>query len=169
GTTLLLHSVTGISSPRVLLVGLGKESEFSEKEYRQAVRASLKALSNGGTSDAASFLAELPVKKHDITWKVAQHAEVAMDGAYRFDQMKGKSAKEKSEPAKKLTKLVINVPQQDDIEKAEDGLKAGRSIALGVSFAKDLGNLPPNVCTPTYLAEQALALAKSHGITVEVL
>jgi leucyl aminopeptidase len=169
GTTLLLHSVPGTSSARVLLVGLGKEREFSEKEYRHAVRASLKALSNGGTGDAASFLAELPVKKQDITWKVAQHAEVAMDGAYRFDQMKGKAAKDKAEPAKKLTKLVINVPQRGDIQKAEDSLKVGRSVASGVSFAKDLGNLPPNVCTPTYLAEQALALAKSHGITVEVL
>jgi leucyl aminopeptidase len=42
-------------------------------------------------------------------------------------------------------------------------------LAAGVSLAKDLGNLPPNVCTPSYLAEQALALGKTHQFKVEVL
>ena len=58
---------------------------------------------------------------------------------------------------------------KSDIAAAEAGLKQGLALAAGVSFAKDLGNLPPNVCTPTYLAEQAEALAKSHGIKVQVL
>lgn len=169
-SSLLLHNVPGTSCERVLLVGLGKEREFREREYRQAVRTSINALGKSGATDVASFLAELPVKKRDIAWKVAHLAEVAMDSAYRFDQMKGKTAREarKSE-AKGIAKLAINVPERGDIKKAEDALKQGLAIASGVDFAKDLGNLPPNVCTPTYLAEQALALAKSHGITVQAL
>ena len=165
GSSLLLHSVPGTLCERVLLVGLGKEREFRASEYRQAVRASIKALSNGGASDVASFLAELPVKKHDITWKVAQLAEVATDSAYRFDRMKSKVNDEN----KGIAKLVINVPQRNDLKKGEDALKQGLAIASGVHFAKDLGNLPGNVCTPTYLAEQAQALAKNHGLQVQVL
>ncbi|MEO8417783.1 MAG: leucyl aminopeptidase [Methylophilaceae bacterium] len=165
GSTLLLHSVPGTLCDRILLVGLGKEREFHEREYRQAVRASVKALSKSGAADVASFLAELPIKKHDITWKVAQLAEVAQDSAYRFDRLKSKI----NDEIKGITKLIINVPQRNDLKKGEAGLKQGLAIASGVHFAKDLGNLPGNICTPTYLAEQAKALGESHGVQVEVL
>ncbi len=165
GSTLLLHSVPGTLCDRILLVGLGKEREFHEREYRQAVRTSVKALSKSGAADVASFLVELPIKKHDITWKVAQLAEVAQDSAYRFDRLKSKA----NDEIKGITKLIINVPQRNDLKKGEVGLKQGLAIASGVHFAKDLGNLPGNICTPTYLAEQAKALGESHGVQVEVL
>ena len=165
GSTLLLHSVPGTMTDRVLLVGLGKEREFGEREYRQAVRASLKALSNSGAADVASFLAELPVKKHSIEWRVAHLAEVASDVFYRFDRMKSKPA----DTDKGVRRLVINVPQRNDLKAGESGLKQGLAIGAGVSFTKDLGNLPPNYCTPTYLAEQAIALGKTYNFQVEVL
>jgi leucyl aminopeptidase len=165
GSTLLLHSVPGTMTDRVLLVGLGKEREFGEREYRQAVRASLKALSNSGAADVASFLAELPVKKHSIEWRVAHLAEVASDVFYRFDRMKSKPA----DTDKGVRRLVINVPQRNDLKAGESGLKQGLAIGAGVSFTKDLGNLPPNYCTPTYLAEQAIALGKTYNLQVEVL
>ncbi len=170
-SSLLLHNVPGTLCERVLLVGLGKEREFREREYHQAVRASVNALGKSGATDVASFLAEIPVKKRDIAWKVAHLTEMAMDSAYRFDRMKSKVSKEAgADKGKKgISKLTIHVAERSDIKKAEDALRQGLAIASGVNFAKDLGNLPPNVCTPTYLAEQALALAKSHGLTVKVL
>jgi leucyl aminopeptidase len=170
GSILLLHSVPALLSERVLLVGLGKERELDEKHYRQAVKAAIKAVNNCGASDAVSFLAELSVKKHDITWRVAQHAEVVLDAVYKFDCMKGKAAKaKKAETSRGISKLTINVASRVDIKPAEAGLKQGQAIGAGVSLAKDLGNLPPNVCTPTYLADQAKALSKSHGLEVQVL
>lgn len=169
-TTLLLQAVPGLPAERVLLVGLGKEREFDEKYYRQAVKASIKAVNGCGAADAVSFLAELVVKKHDIAWRVAQLAEVAMDAVYKFDCMKSKAGKDKKTGAGKgVKKLTINVATRAEIKLAESGLKQGLALASGVSLAKDLGNLPPNVCTPTYLAEQAKALSKSHGLQVQVL
>lgn len=165
GSSLLLHNVPGTLCERVLLVGLGKERELREKEYRKAVSASIKALANVDAADVASFLAELPVRKHDIAWKVAQLVEVALDSSYRFDRMKSKP----NDTLKAISKLIINVPQRNDLKKGEHGLRQGLAIASGVSFAKDLGNLPPNICTPTYLAEQAQELAKAYGIKVEIL
>jgi leucyl aminopeptidase len=170
GSTLLLHSVPGLLSERVLLVGLGKERELDEKHYRQAVKAAVKAINSCGASDAVSFLADLSIKKQDIAWRVAQHAEVVLDAVYKFDCMKGKAAKDKKADAPKgIKKLTINVVSRADIKPAEAGLKQGQAIGAGVRLAKDLGNLPPNVCTPTYLAEQAKALSKSHGLEVQVL
>lgn len=162
-STLLLHRVPNVASDRVLLVGLGKANELDERAYRKAVAASIKALSHGGVETAGSFLAELTVKKHNAHWKVAQIVEIASDCSYRFDHYKSKKPEHKG-----ITKLVINVDKADT-DAAELGLKQGLALANGVSFAKDLGNLPPNICTPTYLAEQAQALALTHGIKVQVL
>ena len=169
GASLLLHSLPGILSERVLLVGLGKEREFKESDYRKAVSTSIKALAKTGVSEATSFLADVTVKKQGYAWKVAQLVEVASDCVYRFDQMKGKAAKEAKTASKTIGKLVINVAGRADIKQAEDGLKQGLALASGIHFAKDLGNLPPNVCTPTYLADQAKALVKTHGLQVQVL
>ncbi len=162
GATLLLHALPAVAATRVLLVGLGKQTEFGEKQYRQAVRAAIKALPKGVTN-AAIFLAELTIKKSDIHAKVAQLVEVAMDATYQVNAIKQK----KAEPLP-LEKMAIFVEKTDE-KQAEAGLKHGLAIAAGVTLAKDLGNLPPNICTPTYLGKQAKALAKIYGFKVEVL
>jgi leucyl aminopeptidase len=162
GTSLLLHALAGVAATRVLLVGLGKQAEFGEKQYRQAVRAAVKALPKGVTN-AAVFLAELAIKKSDTHAKVAQLVEVALDATYQVNAVKQK----KAEPLP-LEKMAIFVDKTDSTQ-AEAGLKHGLAISAGVSLAKDLGNLPPNICTPTYLGEQAKKLAKSYGFKVEVL
>ncbi len=163
-TSLMLHSVPGTASERVLLVGLGKESDFTEKQYCKAVRASIKALANGGASKVTSFLAELPVKQLTIKQKVALLVEVCLDTSYKFDAIR----KKKEESKKGIATLNINVVAADAKE-AKAGLADGVALASGVSFAKDLGNLPPNVCTPSYLAEQAQSLGKKHDFKVKVL
>ncbi len=165
GTTLLLHNVPGTLCDRVLLVGLGKEREFREREYRQAVQASIKALDGRGAGDVASFLAELPVKKRDLAWRIEQMVELTMASIYRFSHPNCK----KTDERRGVSKLVINVPQRNELKLGDAALKRGLAIAKGVRLARDLGNLPGNICTPTYLAEQAQGLAKEYGLKVEVL
>ncbi len=165
GSTLLLHNVPGTLCDRVLLVGLGKEREFREREYRQAVQASIRALDGRGASDVASFLAEVPVKKRDLSWRIEQMVELTMAAVYRFSHPQCK----KSEERRGVYKLVINVPQRNELKLGDAALKRGLAIASGVRLAKDLGNLPGNICTPTYLAEQAAELANSYGMKLEVL
>jgi leucyl aminopeptidase len=145
---------------------LGKEADFAEKQYAKAVRASIKALEKSGALDATTCLAQLPVKALSAQRKVAYLSEAALDASYKFAAIKRKE--EKASPKKGIAKLTINVAQSD-VPAAETGLADGQALAAGVSLAKDLGNLPPNVCTPSYLAEQALALGKTHQFKVEVL
>ena len=160
--TLVLHGLANVAATRVMLVGLGKQVEFSEKHYRQAVRAAVKAMPAGVIS-ASFFLSELAIKKSDVQTKVAQLVEVAMDASYQINAIKLKKAEPKT-----LAKIAIVVEKSEN-SAAEAGLKHGLAISAGVSLAKDLGNLPPNICTPTYLGEQAKKLAKTYGFTVEVL
>ena len=166
-TTLMLHHVPGLASGRLLLVGLGKAEEFAEKQYARAARAAMKALEKSGAQEACTFLAELPLRDLSVRRKVAYLTEASLDAAYKFAAIKRKD--EKASPKPGLAKLTIHVASAADVPLAEAGLLEGQALAAGVSLAKDLGNLPPNVCTPTYLAEQALALGKAHQFKVEVL
>jgi len=167
-STIMLHSLPGIQSERVLLVGLGKETEFTEKQYCKAVRASAKALASTGANVVGSFLAELPVKTLDMRWKVSHLVEVTLDASYKFNAIKRKS-EDKPGTKKGIASLSINVPQASDTQASTVGLADGLALAAGVTLTKDLGNLPPNVCTPTYLAEQAILLGKTYGLKIEVL
>jgi leucyl aminopeptidase len=168
--TLMLHNVPGTVCERVLLIGLGKESDFTDKQYCKAVRASVKALTSSGASNVATFLAELTVKELTVRRKVALLAEVMLDATYKFDAIKKKKSDLKKGDTKKgITTIAINVAQTGEVKDAKLGLADGRALAAGVSLAKDLGNLPPNVCTPTYLAEQAQALGKKYDFKVKVL
>jgi leucyl aminopeptidase len=167
-STLMLHSLPGIQSERVLLVGLGKAEEFTEKQYCKAVRSSVKALANTGANVVGSFLVELPVKTFATRWKVSHLVEVTLDANYQFNAIKRKS-EDKPGTKKGIASLSINVPQASDVQAGAAGLADGLALSAGVSLTKDLGNLPPNVCTPTYLAEQAILLGKTYGLKIEVL
>jgi leucyl aminopeptidase len=165
GSSLLLHGVPGVEADRVLLIGLGKEREFREKEYRTALSTAVRQLNETGGFDGTIYLTELPVKKRDVAWRVRHAAMIVQDALYRFDRLKSK----KEEVRRPLRKLTFCVSRRNELQLAEDALAQGLAIAAGVELAKDLGNLPGNICTPGYLAEQAGQLAKAHGLTVDVL
>jgi len=161
-STLVLHQLADIAASRVLLVGLGKQDDFTEKHYRQVARAAIKALPKG-VANASFFLTEIAIKKSDTHAKVAHLVEVALDATYIVNAIKAKKAE-----ACTLTEITINVAKSEN-ELAEAAVKQGSSIGAGVTLAKNLGNLPPNICTPTYLGEQAKSLAKQYGFKVDVL
>lgn len=161
-STLVLHQVANIATPRVMLVGLGKAAEFNERHLKQCTRAAIKALPKG-VSHVALFLTEVAIKKSNIGSKVAQMVETVLDATYQVNALKQK----KAEPIA-LKKVTIEVDKVQ-VAEAEQAVVSGTAIAKGVTLAKDLGNLPPNICTPTYLGEEAQRLAKAYGFKVEVL
>ncbi|MBK7461283.1 MAG: leucyl aminopeptidase [Betaproteobacteria bacterium] len=165
GTTLLLHKVPGTLCERVLLVGLGKEKDFREKEFCNAVRTAVKTLNETGAFDASIFLTELAVKKRSVAWRIRQTAMIALDATYKFDQFKSK----KDEVRRPLRKLTLGVERRNELALSEEALNQGIAIAQGMALAKTLGNLPPNICHPSYLAEQAQAMAAEFKLGCEIL
>ena len=163
GSTLWLHNVPGVAAERVLLVGLGKEEEFGPKAFREAVRAAVRALSESGASDAVLYLAELLVDGHDRAWNAMQLAVVAADGKYRFDRLKSKQDQQRQR-----VKLALGLMDKPSAEVTRS-LQRGAALAQGMSLAKDLGNLPSNMCTPSYLARQAQELAKQYKLPCRIL
>ena len=82
GQTVLVHFPRGAGSERVLLVGCGKQADFNDQRYREAVVNSAKALQDSGAKTAATYLAELDLKDRDIHWKVRQLVESTCHARY---------------------------------------------------------------------------------------
>ncbi|HLY95677.1 MAG: leucyl aminopeptidase family protein, partial [Sideroxydans sp.] len=154
-STLLLHKLPGVAAERVLLVGLGKASELNNKTSVEILEAAFKALHATAAKDAALFITDDGVGK-DAAWVIRQAVIAAADRAYRSDSLKSKPSK----PAtlKHVAFATLDKPAAE-LKKAVDQAAA---IVHGMALTKDLGNLPGNICTPTYLAAKALALAKAH-------
>ena len=166
GATLLLHNVRGTLADRVLLVGLGKERDFRDKEFRSAVRSAVKLLNETGSYEAVLYLTEEKVRRREVGWRVEHAVLVAMESVYRFEQMKSQP----SEVRRPLRKLTLSVPQRSDLGTGEKAAARGLAIAHGADLARDLGNLPGNVCTPSYLGERAFELAREFpDLKVQVL
>lgn len=165
GSTCLLHKVPGTVCERVLLVGLGRERDMGEKAYADASSAALKALAASGAADAAIYLIQTSVIGRDLAWNIEQLVIAAEASQYQPGKLKSKHDKSPS----RLRKLTLCVSSREQQASAEAALAQGLAIAAGMSLAKALGDLPGNVCTPTYLAKQAQALAKSHKLKCEVL
>ncbi len=168
GQTIVLHNLTGVFCDRVLLVGLGRERDFDERAYRKANAAAAKALRATGSIDAVNYLPHLELKGRDYLWNVRHAVLATEDEYYRFDTCRGTKAREDL-PAYKLERYTFDVPRRSDLPDGERGLEEALAISHGVRVTKDLSNLPGNLCTPTYLAESAMSLAKQSGFKCKVL
>ncbi|CZF84711.1 MULTISPECIES: leucyl aminopeptidase [Grimontia] len=155
GQMLLLHHVPNVLSERVLLVGCGKERELGERQYKEIIKNTINTLNETGSMEAVCFLTELHVKGRDTYWKVRQAVESTKDSLYTFNQFKSV----KPETRRPLRKLVFNVPTRRELNLGERAIAHGLAVASGVNACKDLGNMPPNVANPAYLASQARRLA----------
>ena len=168
GQTLMLYDVPGVRAERVLLVGCGKRSELNASQYRRIVAAAAPVLNRSHAKDALWCVTDALPQGATLYSTARDTVLAAEDALYRFDECKSDPEPPKR-PLERLDLLLADAaPGQR--QKAGDGLDHGAAIAAGVRLAKDLGNLPGNVCTPAYLAERARKLGgESSKLEVRVL
>lgn len=150
GRTALLHDLPGVTAPRVLVIGLGDRAKFGVAQYLKAVGDAARALRTGPIPSALFTLSEIPVIDRDAAWNIRQAVVAAAHACYRYTATLGAKNKKRDESG--LAALAI---AGDDTH----ALAQGKAIAAGVAFARELGNLPPNICNPAYLAQQAQEFA----------
>jgi leucyl aminopeptidase len=159
GRNALLLAPAGIRAPRVLLVGVGEAGKLDAARYLRAATETLQALRNGPVARVHSTLPQLEVIGRDMAWKLRQAALAAMRVAYTYNTTK------KSSKPSNLAALSLAGDEEHD-----DALRIASGIADGMNLARELGNLPPNICTPVYLAEQARHIAEAHAnVSLQVL
>lgn len=161
--TLLINNIPHANIERIILVGFGENGKVTRKQYRKALAAAIKTIKDSKVKSASSALLDIAVEKADIAWQARQIVEVFNDGIYQY------SATKKCDDKLPLqtVRLIANDSQ---IAQANSGLQQGVAIAQGVELTKQLSDLPGNICTPSYLAEQALVLAGQHAdLSCEIL
>jgi len=156
GGTLLLHNLENTLCDRVLLIGCGKEKEIDTRAFRKINSTMATTLKSSGTTEVASFLTEIPIKRRSLTWKIQQSIEAIDESLYSFNQLKSEQ-----KPARRpLRKFVFSVSGRGQLTEGEDAVRLGMAISSGIKLTKDLANLPGNICTPDYLAKQAINMQK---------
>lgn len=166
GRCALLTNLSGIKAARVAVVGLGKPDSLDTRTFCRAVAAAASAVSDSNCKNILNTLTLEDVGDTGIYYLARQTVQSIGDVRYRFTQMKSKGDSARLA----LGKVGLSVANSAEASKALLGATHGDGIVEGMSLAKDLGNLPPNVCTPTYLARTAQKLAKGNGkLTTRVL
>ncbi|HVL75941.1 MAG TPA: leucyl aminopeptidase [Noviherbaspirillum sp.] len=161
GSTLLLRGLAGVAAERVLLVGLGKDEPLGDKNFTSAVQAAGRVLATLGAADATLALPLDRFARRDAAWGVRAAVLAVREGAYRYDITKSK----KDDAPNGVRKFALLSADAA----ARAALAEAQAIANGADLTRELGNLPSNVCTPTYLANTAKKLGKDFGFGVEIL
>ncbi|MBV1879879.1 MAG: leucyl aminopeptidase [Pseudomonadales bacterium] len=165
GQNVLLHDIPGISSTRILLVGLGKKDAASGSKFSQMAQSVIATLKNIPAKQVLCSLAETEAGDNNLYWKTRKIVELFSAGIYAYTDMRGTPPK----PHSKVEKVDLLTDKKNHTI-TRRALKDAKAIALGVAIAKDLGNTPSNICTPTYLAKQAIQLGKAYAsLTTKIL
>jgi len=155
GSTTLLFAPEGVQAKRVLVVGLGGQKTFDAARFQKVNLEAARALTRLPIDSAVSFLAEADVPGRDVQWRVRTAALAADHATYRYTAT--------FKPREKSSQPELHSVTFAADEQAQAGLDQAVAIAEGVRFARELANLPPNICNPAYIAEQATAFAQAHA------
>ena len=166
GETQLLTDVAGLASRRVLLTGLGTRKSYGRKAWRTAWAAAVTALGKTRIESVALALERPAGKELDDYYYGRLTAEIAGATVYRVNDLKtGKKPKPVA-----LTRILAGPASRASRAALERGLAHGQAVARAANVQRDLANLPGNICTPRYLAEQARALGRrQRALRVRVL
>ncbi len=156
GRSMVAHALPGLAAARVVLMGVGKPGTLDAAGARKALSSALGTIRSTGTTDAVVLTEGMAVKDRDGAWLLRQLGMLAETGGYRYSRTLSKP-----EPAPRLARLAVGLDTKPP-RALSVALSEGGAIGRGMNLARELGNTPANICTPTHLAEQARALARRH-------
>jgi leucyl aminopeptidase len=163
-TTLFFPPAGRVAAERILLVGMGKADVQTPERIRRAAGHAAKQAARSRTPRAAVALPAGTVAADDGARAAAEGATL---GAYVYAETRSREA-DAPEPVA-LAELTILLAEDADEDAAAEAARVGEIVARGQNLARELGNLPGNVATPTYLAQTAERIAREHGMRCTVL
>ncbi|MEM1411126.1 MAG: leucyl aminopeptidase [Pseudomonadota bacterium] len=159
--TTLIHGLDGVAAERVLVVGGGKADKFERVRYHNMCLTAGAFLRTHAVRSAHVALAGLEVEDLDANWRLRQSVFCIEHGNYRYVTTK---PLRDDEPRPLDAASFQGEPEQ------QSAVDQGKALATGTQRARELGNLPPNICTPIFLAQECKAIAKRYdNCEIEVL
>ena len=160
-TTSWLYTNGAISSPRVLLVGLGEYHDLTVEKVRQAAGHAARTIRDMGLRTVS-----IPIPVEATPEMIQGATEACLLSLYQFNEHKTDSGDENEK--KKIESITFLVENEQSRTTIESAVERGEVIANGTLLARDLSNQPGNYLTPTQLAEKAEAVAESTGLGCEI-
>tara|TARA_R110002110_G_scaffold406421_1_gene626396 strand:+ start:211373 stop:212869 length:1497 start_codon:yes stop_codon:yes gene_type:complete len=162
GTSCMLPGTLG--NKRILLIGCGERKKRDKASARKFCQTTYAALNHTQARDAIIVVDDV-TSTTDYSWLLEFLARNLVSAAYRY-----KETLSKPNEALQLRKAVIRLPAKMSPGDARQALQQGRCTGLGIADAKNLANLPGNICNPSYLAQQARKLGRGNKtLSVSVL
>lgn len=158
GEHLLLHSNSSGGPRRILLVGCGKPEKVDADASRKIINGIVGGLRASKSKDAAVHLQDLAVGKVSLSAICSDLARAMTVASYRYDRTLSKP-----KPGLALTRLSVSCGKALKNTAVKASLQRGQQCGEGINVARELGNLPGNICTPAYLATEARKLAKANS------
>ncbi|MBA2709269.1 MAG: leucyl aminopeptidase [Tatlockia sp.] len=147
-----------IDGHSLFLINCGKNSEFKSNKLRKYLEQILPALIKQKIGSASFCLPELV--DHNADWQVKQMLLQIDSELYHLSDFKSQGKK-----IPQLKSVQIYLPGA-----TEKALEEAQVLAEGIHLTRTLADLPANVCTPTYMAEQAKLLAKvNENLSVKIM
>ena len=160
--------VTGKSYKRIVLVGCGKFENFSQKNYRKAVISALKKISLSNHKKVVSLIHD-GVEKIDSPKKAYRLARVLAESWHSISYQYT-TTKESNRQKLNLRRIEIGTNGKKAIKDLKIGLEHGDAIGKATQLVRHLGDLPANICTPSYLASVARKIvSKNKSASLKVL
>ena len=156
-STLMLGKVEGYKSKRVLVVGLG-ESPLTRKDFIKVLKSLSSAMGNSKVKNVVIPFIE--VEDADEAWIQTSTARVLKNEGYKVNKVGVQ------EDPSDIVLEAVNLYSKNN---GASEIQKGVAVANGMALTRELGDLPPNICTPTYLADAAKSLAKTYNLECEIL
>ncbi len=164
GENTLIHSLGKLPAARVVVAGLGKESELTQDKVGGIVAGTCRMLRGKNVKSIATVAQGAGV--NGITYEAAAQAivEGALLGLYTFRRHITKEPEHGE-----IERFTIVEADQSNVAALEQGYRKGEVLARATILARDMGNEPSNYMTPTDMAREASKVAGDYGLAVEIL
>jgi leucyl aminopeptidase len=163
GEVAVLYPRGSLPARRVLVAGLGPRNGFDLDGVRQAAATAMRRARDLGARTVATIVHGGGVGGLEIAAAAQATVEGSLLALYRFEDFKSEQNGQK--PADTLTLVEFDGGKVDEIRKA---VQVAEAVVAGVALARNLVNMPPNVATPSKMAQVARDIASKHGMAVTV-
>jgi leucyl aminopeptidase len=160
----VIHTLGRMEAARVVVVGLGKQSDFTLDRIRGIMAEACKSLRKLGAEQVATIVHGAGIGGIDPEKAAQAIVEGSILGLYTFDKHKTKEPEHRE-----LKELLIVERDESKIHNLEQGVYKGNILAQATSLARDLINQPANYMTPSNMVQVAREVAQAWGLELEVL
>ncbi|QJC31875.1 leucyl aminopeptidase [Enterobacteriaceae endosymbiont of Donacia tomentosa] len=153
--SLLLYQVPNFPSKKFLIIGCGIKDTLNRKQNKLIVNYTINLLKKYEIQEIIWFLTDLKIKDCNTYWQIRDTINIIEENIYIFNKFKKIALYH-------LLKIKFNIVKNNEII-YHNAIKHAQAINLGIEKAKNIANLPPNICNPKYLSIKAINLSKKYN------